>query len=55
MFSRLTGVARSFTSSSFAAMSTKPLLLYYAGTPNGKQPIVLLEELKAAYGQIDYE
>jgi len=54
MLSRLTGVARSF-SSSLSAMSTKPLLLYYAGTPNGKQPAVLLEELKAAYGNADYE
>ncbi|KIM89397.1 hypothetical protein PILCRDRAFT_2622 [Piloderma croceum F 1598] len=36
-------------------MSTKPLLLYYAGTPNGKQPTVLLEEIKAAYGNVDYD
>jgi len=35
--------------------SQKPLLLYYAGTSNGKQASILLEELKASYGSIDYE
>ncbi|KAF8221041.1 glutathione S-transferase [Tricholoma matsutake] len=32
----------------------KPLLLYTAGTPNGRKVSVLLEELKAIYG-LDYD
>ncbi|KDQ14859.1 hypothetical protein BOTBODRAFT_32213 [Botryobasidium botryosum FD-172 SS1] len=36
-------------------MSTKPLLLYTAGTPNGRKPSIFLEELKSAYGlEYDY-
>lgn len=35
---------------------SKPLLLYTAPTPNGHKVSILLEELKAAYGNlIDYE
>ncbi|KAF8639438.1 hypothetical protein AX16_010293 [Volvariella volvacea WC 439] len=34
---------------------SKPLLLYSAPTPNGRQPAALLEELKTAYPGIDYE
>lgn len=41
------------------AMSTaaaKPFVLYAAKTPNGFQPTILLEELKAVYGaSVDYE
>ncbi|KAJ7288442.1 glutathione S-transferase [Mycena rebaudengoi] len=36
-------------------MSTKPIMLYTAGTPNGRKVSVFLEELKAAYGQDLYE
>jgi glutathione S-transferase len=32
----------------------KPLLLYTAGTPNGRKVSVLLEELRGLYG-LDYE
>ena len=37
--------------------SQKPIFLYTAGTANGKQVSILLEELKAVYGsnKIDYE
>ncbi|KAJ3485037.1 hypothetical protein NLI96_g5227 [Meripilus lineatus] len=35
-------------------MSTKPLLLYNWGTPNGRKVTIFLEELKAAYG-VEYE
>lgn len=35
--------------------STKPITLYTAGTPNGHQVSILLEELKAAYPTVDYE
>jgi len=34
--------------------SHAPLHLYTAGTPNGKKPSILLEELKAAYPGFDY-
>jgi glutathione S-transferase len=35
---------------------SKPLLLYTAGTPNGRKVSVFLEELKAIYGsKVDYE
>ena len=34
--------------------SRQPLLLYTAGTPNGRKVSVLLEELKALYG-LEYE
>ncbi|KAF7972178.1 hypothetical protein HWV62_18756 [Athelia sp. TMB] len=37
-------------------MSTKPLILYTASTPNGHKVSILLEELKAIYGpSISYE
>ena len=35
--------------------TTKPITLYTAGTPNGHQVSILLEELKAAYPAVDYE
>jgi glutathione S-transferase len=35
--------------------STKPLVLYFVATPNGHQPTVLLEELKAINPAIDYD
>lgn len=35
--------------------STKPLVLYFAGTPNGFQPTIFFEELKAVYPTIEYE
>jgi len=35
--------------------STKPITLYTAGTPNGFQASVLLEELKAINPGFDYE
>jgi glutathione S-transferase len=34
---------------------SKPLVLYTAATPNGHKVSIMLEELKAAYGNIDYE
>ncbi|KAJ7645446.1 glutathione S-transferase [Mycena polygramma] len=34
--------------------SSKPIMLYTAGTPNGRKASIFLEELKAAYGQ-EYE
>jgi len=37
------------------SQSTKPFQLYFAGTPNGYQPTVYLEELKAVYPNIDYD
>ncbi|KAH7910808.1 glutathione S-transferase [Hygrophoropsis aurantiaca] len=37
-------------------MSTKPFILYTAGTPNGHKPSVFLEELKRIYGSsVDYD
>ncbi|KAJ7288444.1 glutathione S-transferase [Mycena rebaudengoi] len=36
-------------------MTTKPIMLYTLGTPNGRKISVFLEELKAAYGQDLYE
>ncbi|KAH7922043.1 glutathione S-transferase [Leucogyrophana mollusca] len=37
-------------------MSSKPFLLYTAGTPNGRKVSVFLEELKAIYGSaVDYD
>ncbi|KAJ7366764.1 glutathione S-transferase [Mycena albidolilacea] len=36
------------------AATTKPIMLYTAGTPNGRKVSVFLEELKAAYG-LEYE
>jgi len=54
----LTRFAYSLTTSALRrAMSTKPILLYSAGTPNGTVGTILLEELKAVYGdnKIDYE
>jgi glutathione S-transferase len=33
----------------------KPLVLYTAPTPNGHKVSIMLEELKAAYGNLDYE
>jgi len=47
--------ARTFSTFSMSTPPHKSLLLYYAGTPNGKQPTILLEELKAAYGFVDYD
>jgi len=35
--------------------STNPIILYTAGTPNGFQVSVLLEELKAIIPGFDYE
>jgi len=35
--------------------STKPITLYTAGTPNGFQASILLEELKAINPALDYE
>ncbi|KAJ6614311.1 glutathione S-transferase [Mycena sp. CBHHK59/15] len=37
------------------ASSTKPFLLYTAGTPNGFPISIFLEELKALYPNIDYD
>jgi glutathione S-transferase len=34
---------------------SKPLVLYTAATPNGHKVSIMLEELKATYGNIDYE
>ncbi|KAG2348822.1 glutathione S-transferase-like protein [Suillus weaverae] len=34
---------------------SKPLVLYTAATPNGHKVSIMLEELKAAYGNIDYD
>jgi glutathione S-transferase len=52
---RLASFSRALpTQSTGFATSTKPLLLYTAGTANGRKVSVLLEELKAAYG-LDYE
>jgi hypothetical protein len=41
----------------FMSEAQKPFLLYFAPTPNGYQPAVLLEELKEAYpnANVDYE
>lgn len=36
------------------AESTKPLVLYTWGTPNGRKVTIFLEELKAVYG-LEYE
>ena len=36
-------------------MSQKPLLLYTARAPNGTKASILLEELKAAYGDDLYD
>ncbi|KAJ7784663.1 glutathione S-transferase [Mycena metata] len=37
-------------------MASKPIMLYTAGTPNGRKVSILLEELKAAYGlEYDYQ
>jgi glutathione S-transferase len=36
------------------ATSTKPLVLYTAGTPNGRKVSIHLEEFKAAYSDLDY-
>jgi len=49
-------VFRRLSSLRFSLMSsTKPLILYTAGTPNGHKPSIFLEELKAAYGlEYDY-
>ncbi|KAJ8590326.1 glutathione S-transferase [Rhizopogon salebrosus TDB-379] len=33
----------------------KPLVLYTAPTPNGHKVSIMLEELKAAYGNLDYD
>jgi hypothetical protein len=50
---RLSLVTRSLTTS---RNMSKPLLLYTAGTPNGRKVSVFLEELKAIYGsKVDYE
>ncbi|RDB22563.1 Disulfide-bond oxidoreductase YfcG [Hypsizygus marmoreus] len=35
--------------------STKPFVVYFAVTPNGVQPTILLEELKAFYPAVDYD
>ncbi|KAI8978798.1 glutathione S-transferase C-terminal-like protein [Trametes punicea] len=40
--------ARSFSTAT--SPSSKPLLLYTAGTPNGRKASIFLEELKAVYG-----
>ncbi|KZT64956.1 glutathione S-transferase [Daedalea quercina L-15889] len=40
--------------STATAQTSKPLLLYTAGTPNGRKVSILLEELKVQYG-IDYD
>jgi len=37
-----------------SSVPNKPLILYTAGTPNGRKVSVFLEELKAAYG-LDYD
>lgn len=55
MLSRLSAIAKTFPTFIMSTPSNIPLLLYYAGTPNGKQPSILLEELKAAYGSLNYD
>ena len=52
--SRLGAIAKTFPTSIMSTPPQKPLLLYYAGTPNGNQPSILLEELKAAYESPEY-
>ena len=60
MLSRLSGISRSLSqtarmfAAAAAAQTSKPFLLYTAGTPNGRKVSIFLEELKAVYG-IDYE
>lgn len=58
MLPRLAGITRSLSQtamlSTATAQTSKPLLLYTAGTPNGRKVSILLEELKVVYG-IDYE
>ncbi|RDB17875.1 Disulfide-bond oxidoreductase YfcG [Hypsizygus marmoreus] len=51
-FRRLSPIARSSSGKRrySAPKSENPLLLFTAGTPNGRKVSVLLEELKAAYG-----
>ncbi|KAJ7212203.1 glutathione S-transferase [Mycena pura] len=52
---RLRSISCTFNPSfRFSTMSTKPIMLYTAGTPNGRKVSILLEELKAAYG-LEYE
>ncbi|KAJ6557396.1 putative theta class glutathione s-transferase [Mycena vulgaris] len=54
---RLGSLAYTFNPASryrYTTMATKPIMLYTAGTPNGRKVSVFLEELKAAYG-LDYE
>jgi len=59
-FRRLAAITRSFSPSSTGVRyssnvgSTRPLLLYTAGTPNGRKVSVLLEELRLTYG-LDYD
>lgn len=43
------------TSCSDQFQMAKPLVLYTAPTPNGHKVSIMLEELKAAYGNLDYE
>jgi len=58
MLPRLAGITRSLSHtarmSTATAQTSKPFLLYTAGTPNGRKVSILLEELKAQYG-IDYD
>lgn len=52
---RLQAVTRSVPFRSYATENNgKSLLLYTAGTPNGRKASILLEELKLAHG-VDYE
>ncbi|KAL5479044.1 GST2 [Sanghuangporus weigelae] len=43
------------TTTSMAAKTDKPVVLYTAPTPNGWAPQILLEELKTTYGGPEYE
>ncbi|KAJ7175774.1 glutathione S-transferase C-terminal-like protein [Mycena filopes] len=52
---RLGAVAQSFKGHRYnTTMASKPIMLYTAGTPNGRKVSIMLEELKAAYG-LEYE
>jgi glutathione S-transferase len=50
---RLGSVAQTFNPAlrnQYSAMASKPIMLYTAGTPNGRKVNVFLEELKVIVG-----